>query len=82
MSENNKEIEEDIKKLTNELIEIFNSDHGKEWLKENRQRTINRYKNNKRLRKGVLIKNDWKKFKWRFIYSKKKKEKLLLEMNQ
>ena len=37
MSENKEEIEEDIKKLTNKLIEVFNSDHGKEWLKENRQ---------------------------------------------
>ncbi len=27
--------------------------------------------------KMVIIKNNWKKFKWRFIYSKKKKENLL-----
>ena len=47
MSENKEEIKEDIKKLRNELIGVFNSDHGKEWLKENRQRTINRYKSNK-----------------------------------
>jgi len=29
------------------------------------------------MRKRILIKNDWKKFKWRFIYSKKKRDKLL-----
>ncbi len=30
--------------------------------------------------KRVIIKNNWKKFKWRFIYSKKKKERLLNNM--
>ncbi|KKN56352.1 hypothetical protein LCGC14_0573190 [marine sediment metagenome] len=47
MSDNKKEIKEEVKKLRNELKEVFNSDHGKEWLKENKQRTISRYKNNK-----------------------------------
>ena len=47
MSDNKEEIKEEIKKLRNELVEVFNSDHGKEWLKENKQRTINRYNNNK-----------------------------------
>jgi len=27
--------------------------------------------------KRIIIKNNWKKFKWRFIYSKKKRQKLL-----
>ena len=25
----------------------------------------------------ITLKNNWKKFKWRFIYSKKKRDKLL-----
>ena len=29
------------------------------------------------LRKWILIKNDRKKFKWRFIYSKRKRDHLL-----
>ena len=32
--------------------------------------------------KIIILNNDWKKFKWRFIYSKKKKENLLKLMNE
>ena len=27
--------------------------------------------------KLIILKNNWKKFKWRFIYSKKKRDRLL-----
>jgi len=27
--------------------------------------------------KLIILKNDWKKFKWRFIYSRRKRDKLL-----
>ena len=30
----------------------------------------------KQIFKKIIIQNEWKKFKWRFIYSKKKKQKL------
>jgi len=30
----------------------------------------------------IIWKNNWKKFKWQFVYSKKKKEHLLKLMNE
>ena len=40
------EIKENIERLTKELTDVFNSEEGKQWLEENRQRTIKEAKNN------------------------------------